>query len=127
MPRSAAQACPICDGDSVFESRNAASRAIRNEVDALVRSKALSDAQVLTRIENSSGREVMLVQESSGLDAVAWIAPIVVFFAAAVGLVAAFARWRHLARQGGSPTEADRRLVEAARVDSSHSSTIAEL
>ncbi|MFN3255378.1 MAG: cytochrome c-type biogenesis protein CcmH [Ilumatobacter sp.] len=119
-------ACPICDGESVFESRNSASRAIRNEVDALVRSNELSDEQILARIENAYGREVMLVPESSGLDAVAWIAPIVAFLAAAVGLVAAFARWRRLARQGGRPTEADRRLVEAARVDSSHAATIAE-
>jgi cytochrome c-type biogenesis protein CcmH len=107
-------ACPICDGESVFESRNSASRAIRNEVDELVRSNELTDAQILARIENTYGREVMLVPESSGFDAVAWIAPIIVSIAAAVGLVAAFIRWRRLAGQSGTPTDADRQLVEAA-------------
>ncbi len=107
-------ACPICDGESVFESRNSASRAIRNEVDELVRSNELTDAQILAGIENTYGREVMLVPESSGFDAVAWIAPIVVFLAAAGGLVAAFIRWRRLASATGTPTDADRELVEAA-------------
>lgn len=110
-------ACPICDGESVFESRNSASRAIRNEVDELVRSNELTDQQILMRIENTYGSEVMLVPESSGFDAVAWIAPIVVSIAAAIGLVAAFIRWRRLARESGSPTDADRQLVEAALKD----------
>ena len=107
-------ACPICDGESVFESRNAASRAIRNEVDQLVRSNELTDEQILMRIENTYGREVMLVPESSGFDAVAWIAPIVVFLIAAIGLIAAFVRWRRLASESGTPTDAERELVEAA-------------
>ena len=107
-------ACPICDGESVFESRNSASRAIRNEVDELVRSNELTDQQILTRIENTYGREVMLVPESSGLDAVAWIAPIVVSLAAAGGLAGAFIRWRRLAGASGTPTAADRRIVETA-------------
>lgn len=107
-------ACPICDGESVFESRNSASRAIRNEVDELVRSNELTDAQILASIENRYGREVMLVPESFGFDAVAWIAPIIVFLAAAVGLVAAFIRWRRLADATGTPTDADRELVAVA-------------
>ena len=107
-------ACPICDGESVFESRNSASRAIRNEVDQLVRSNEMTDDEILARIENTYGREVMLVPESSGLDAVAWAAPIVVFLVAAGGLVAAFVRWRRLAGRSGTPTDADRALVETA-------------
>lgn len=111
-------ACPICDGESVFESRNSASRAIRNEVDQLVRSNELTDAQILAGIENTYGREVMLVPESSGFDAVVWIAPIIVFIAAAIGLVAAFIRWRRFAGESGTPTDAERELVEAALNDS---------
>lgn len=107
-------ACPICDGESVFESRNSASRAIRNEVDDLVRSNEMTDTEILARIENTYGREVMLVPESSGFDAVAWIAPIIVFLLATGGLVAAFVRWRRLANQSGTPTDADRQLVETA-------------
>lgn len=107
-------ACPICDGESVFESRNAASRAIRNEVDTLVRANEMSDRQILQRIENTYGREVMLVPESTGFDAVAWIAPIAVAVIAVVGLVAAFVRWRSVSSSAGVPTDDDRLIVESA-------------
>ena len=107
-------ACPICDGESVFESRNSASRAIRNEVDALVRSNELSDEQILDRIENTYGSEVMLVPDAAGFDAIAWITPIIVAILAVGGLAAAFVRWRRLARDSGTPTEADRQMVAAA-------------
>ena len=107
-------ACPICDGESVFESRNAASRAIRNEVDFLVRGNELSDAQILSRIENTYGSEVMLVPKSTGFDAIAWITPVVVSVLAAAGLVAAFVRWKRQSDRSGMPTEQDRRLVRAA-------------
>jgi len=110
-------ACPICDGESVFESRNSASRAIRNEVDQLVRDNELSDQQILRRIENSYGNEVMLVPEPTGFDAIAWIAPIIVAVLAVGGLVAAFWRWRRLAGTAGRPTDADRRLVATALQD----------
>ena len=36
-------ACPVCDGESVFESQNSASRAIRNQVGELVAENDLSD------------------------------------------------------------------------------------
>lgn len=107
-------ACPVCDGESVFESRNSASRAIRNEVDSLVRGNEFSDQQILQRLETSYGSEVMLVPKSSGFDAIAWIAPIVVFALAAAGLIVAFVRWRRLSKHSGTPTEADRHLVAAA-------------
>lgn len=111
-------ACPICDGESVFESRNSASRAIRNEVDQLVRDNELSDQQILQRIENAYGSEVMLVPERSGFEAIAWIAPVVVALLAVGGLAAAFWRWRRLVGTMGGPTDDDRRLVARAIKDS---------
>jgi cytochrome c-type biogenesis protein CcmH len=107
-------ACPICDGESVFESRNAASRAIRIEVDQLVRDNELSDEQILSRIENTYGSEVMLVPKSTGFDAIAWIAPVVVFVLSLAGLIAAFARWKRQSDRAGAPTDEDRRLVGVA-------------
>lgn len=111
-------ACPICDGESVFESRNSASRAIRNEVDQLVRDNELSDQQILQRIENAYGSEVMLVPERAGFDAIAWIAPVIVALLAAGGLAAAFWRWRRLAGLARRPTDDDRQLVATAIKDS---------
>lgn len=109
-------ACPICDGESVFESRNAASRAIRNEVTDLVRANELTDAEILARIENTYGSEVMLVPDRSGIGAVAWTAPIIVTVLGIVGLGAAFMRWRRT-QSPQTPTAGDRRLVASALED----------
>jgi cytochrome c-type biogenesis protein CcmH len=110
-------ACPVCDGESVFESQNSASRAIRNEVTDLVRQNELSDDQILAFLENRYTAEILLVPKASGLDALVWVLPAVGLVCGLVGLAFAFRRWRVEAAGVGDPTDDDRRLVEAALVD----------
>ena len=43
-------ACPICDGESVFESRNADSQAIRIEIARQVDTGTVSDDQIINFI-----------------------------------------------------------------------------
>jgi cytochrome c-type biogenesis protein CcmH len=107
-------ACPVCDGESVFESQNSSSRSIRTEVDALVRENELSDDDILERINRNFEGELLLVPRSTGLDALVWILPVVGFVAGLAGLTVAFRRWKLDAAEVGDPTGDDRALVAAA-------------
>jgi cytochrome c-type biogenesis protein CcmH len=109
-------ACPVCDGESVFESQNNSSRSIRNEVAALVRENELSDDAILARINRNFEGELLLVPRSSGLDALVWVLPVAGFVIGMAALTVAFRRWRLDAAGIGDPTSDDRALVEAALV-----------
>ncbi len=106
-------ACPVCDGESVFESRNNASESIRTEIRNQVEAGVATDDQIVTSIQDVFGGRVLLVPKTTGIDALAWALPVVVAVCAAAGLVVAFRRWR---RAGHAvPTDEDRALVAAAR------------
>jgi cytochrome c-type biogenesis protein CcmH len=107
-------ACPVCDGESVFESQNAASRRLRNQVEDLVRQNELSDEQILTFIDSRNEGDLLLVPKASGVDALVWVLPAVGFVVGVTGLGLAFRRWKLEADELGDPTEADRALVEEA-------------
>ena len=108
-------ACPICDGESVFESRNNASAAIRNDIKADVSAGLLDDDQILTSIEERYGEKVRLLPKATGVDSLVWILPVAAFVCAFAGLVFAFRRWKRAADT--VPTDDDRLLVEAALRD----------
>jgi cytochrome c-type biogenesis protein CcmH len=106
-------ACPICDGESVFESRNNASESLRNEIRAQVDAGVASDDQIITFIEQRYGAQVLLVPRADGVDALVWILPVVALVCGVAGLAFAFRRWK---RAGGDvPTDDDRALVAEAR------------
>jgi cytochrome c-type biogenesis protein CcmH len=105
-------ACPICDGESVFESRNSRSDAIRTEVARQVRSGTVSDDQIINFIEQRFGAQVLLVPRATGIDALVWALPAAAGVCAVVGLTVAFRRWK--AAADTIPDDADRALVAAA-------------
>jgi cytochrome c-type biogenesis protein CcmH len=107
-------ACPICDGESVFESRNNASDDIRNGVAELVRLNQLSDDEIIGVIETRYGASVLLVPRATGFDALIWVLPAIVFVGAVAALVVAFRRWRLEASSIPDPTDDDRALVASA-------------
>jgi len=107
-------ACPICDGESVFDSQNNASVAIRNQIGQLVAEDDLDDAGIIAFIENRYGADVLLVPRSSGLDTLVWVLPAVAFACGVAALVAVFRRWKIEAGGMREPTADDRALVEAA-------------
>ena len=107
-------ACPICDGESVFESQNNASQAIRNQVQQLVADNDLSDAEIIAFIETRYGAQVLLVPKASGFDALVWVLPAVAFVCGLAALVVVFRRWKREAGDMREPTDDDRALVEAA-------------
>ncbi|MGB3733371.1 MAG: cytochrome c-type biogenesis protein CcmH [Ilumatobacter sp.] len=107
-------ACPVCDGESVFESQNNASRNIRNQVESLVRANELSDEEIVTFVDDRNDAELLLVPRATGLDALVWALPAVGFVLGMTGLIFAFRRWRAEADGLADPTADDRALVDAA-------------
>jgi cytochrome c-type biogenesis protein CcmH len=105
-------ACPICDGESVFESRNAASQAIRVEIARQVDTGTVSDDQIINFIEQRFGSKVLLVPRATGIDALVWALPVAALVCAVVGLGVTFRRWK--AAADTTPDDADRALVADA-------------
>jgi len=107
-------ACPVCDGESVFESRNPASEAIRAEIRASVYEGTSTDDEILASIASSYGGKVLLVPSSSGFDALIWALPAAGLMIGLVGLWFAFRRWRAEAAALGLPSQDDYNLVDEA-------------
>ena len=105
-------ACPICDGESVFESRNTASVAIRVQIKADVSAGAMSDDDIISKVAQVYGARVLLVPQSTGIDALVWALPVAALVCAVAGLIVVFRRWKRAADT--VPTADDRALVEAA-------------
>jgi cytochrome c-type biogenesis protein CcmH len=108
-------ACPVCDGESVYESRNPASEAIRSAIREGVRGGALDDDAVIAGVAEAYGAQVLLVPRATGLDALAWALPVTAAVVAIAALGAAFRRWRVESAMIGEATEEDRRIVERLR------------
>ncbi len=69
-------ACPICDGESVYESRNNASVSIRTEIEAQVRDGVRTDDEIIGYIADRYRGDVLLVPRATGLDTLVWALPV---------------------------------------------------
>jgi cytochrome c-type biogenesis protein CcmH len=107
-------ACPVCDGESVFESRNNASDSIRSEITAQVGDGARTDDEIIEFIADRFGAQVLLVPRSSGIEALAWAIPAAALVCGVAGLAVAFRRWRLDAAERHGATDQDYALVDAA-------------
>lgn len=108
-------ACPVCDGESVAESRNNAARAIRTQITTQVRTSQLSDDQIVAGLEDSYGARILLVPRATGFDSLIWVLPTVAFVCGVAGLGVAFRRWKLQAAATAAPTQDDRDIVAAAQ------------
>lgn len=111
-------ACPVCDGESIFESRNQAAVNLRNEITSLVNEGRLSDDEIIARVEARSNDSLLLVPQSSGIDVLVWALPVAAFVCGGAGLAVAFRRWKVASATNSAPTDDDRALVAAALGDS---------
>ena len=68
-------ACPVCQGESVYESRNTASVQIRELIRQGVEDGELSDQQIIDDIVTRYNGEELLVPTTSGVEALAWALP----------------------------------------------------
>ena len=87
-------ACPICDGESVYESRNNASVSIRTEIEAQVREGVRTDDEIIGYIADRYRGDVLLVPRATGLDTLVWALPVAALVCGLAGLAVAFRRWR---------------------------------
>lgn len=110
-------ACPVCDGESVFESRNPTSEGLRRAIRADVEAGVLSDEEIIDRITSARDGRELLVPSANGIEALAWALPATAFVVSLVGLVVAFRRWQDNARRLGRATEEDYELVAKALAD----------
>lgn len=107
-------ACPVCQGESVYESRNPASNQIRVAIRQAVNEGQLADEEIIGDITTNYDGEELLVPTASGVEALAWALPATAFVIGAVGLTVAFRRWQASARSMGSATADDYALVADA-------------
>jgi cytochrome c-type biogenesis protein CcmH len=112
-------ACPVCDGESVYESRNNASDSIRAEITAQVGDGSRTDDQIIEFVADRFGAQVLLVPRSTGIEALAWAIPVAALVCGLAGLAVAFRRWRLEAAQNQGATAEDYALVDAALADAS--------
>jgi cytochrome c-type biogenesis protein CcmH len=104
--------CPVCPGESLYESRNSVALNMKNEIARQVRAGQTDGeirAELFARFPGTA-----LVPAASGLDSVVWVLPVAVLVLSAAGLVVAFRRWRRESTGAGGPTNEDQELVEAA-------------
>ena len=110
-------ACPICDGESVYESRNNASVSIRTEIEAQVREGVRTDDEIIGYIADRYRGDVLLVPRATGLDTLVWALPVAALVCGVAGLAVAFRRWSRQARAAPAATDADYALVDRALRD----------
>ena len=110
-------ACPVCQGESVYESRNPASDRIRVAIRQGVREGELTDEQIIDQISTAFEGDELLVPTATGIEALAWALPATAFVVGLAGLTIAFRRWQAAARRLGSATADDYALVAAALDD----------
>ncbi|MEZ5259485.1 MAG: cytochrome c-type biogenesis protein CcmH [Ilumatobacteraceae bacterium] len=106
-------ACPVCNGESVADSRAPSSDQIRTNVERLVTEGQLTDDEIVQRIDDNYEGDLRLEPGGTGFEALAWILPGLAALGGAGALAFVFNRWR--ANSGSrTPSEEDRTLVEAA-------------
>jgi cytochrome c-type biogenesis protein CcmH len=105
-------ACPVCDGESVYESANPSSAAIRAEVKVRVSTTDATDDEIVAYIVQQFGAKTQLLPKATGFESLVWVLPAVAFVCASVGLFFAFRRWR--TNVDTVPDDMDRAMVAAA-------------
>lgn len=110
-------ACPVCQGESVYESRNTASNQIREAIRQGVDEGTLSDAEIIQQISDAYDGEELLVPTGSGVEALAWALPATAFVLGAAGLTVAFRRWKRASESLGEATPEDYDLVARAMAE----------
>lgn len=109
-------ACPVCEGESVYESGAPAAAQIRAQIGGLVREGKYSDKEIADIIVSDyKDYSLQLVPKATGVDSLVWILPVFAGVCAVAGLAVAFRRWRRAADV--VPSNDDRELVARALAD----------
>lgn len=107
--------CPVCSGQSVAESNATVAKNIRISIAKWI-DEGRSDDFIRAELRALFGDDVDYTPSGDGVTSLVWILPIVLGAGALAGLVVVFRRWKLEGEL--EATEADRKLVEAARAAS---------
>ena len=107
-------ACPVCDGQSVFDSNSSQSAAIRADIPRRI-AAGQSDAEIRAYYVTRYSEKILETPSNSGLGIVAWGLPALFLILGAVGIVVAVRRWSNTPRL--TATDEDEDIVRRARAD----------
>lgn len=105
-------ACPVCEGQSVFDSNSSQSAAIRDDIPRRI-AAGQSDEQIRDYYVTLYGEKMLETPSNSGLGIVAWGVPALAVILGAAGIFVAVRRWSHTPRLAA--TAADEDIVRRAR------------
>lgn len=112
-------ACPVCQGESVYESRHPTSENIKEAIQDRVDEGVLSDDEIIQSIVGARQGQELLVPTADGVEALAWALPATAFVVGVAGLTVAFRRWQRNSASLAPATDEDFALVaEAMRAES---------
>ena len=112
-------ACPVCQGESVYESRHPTSENIKDAIQDRVEEGVLSDEEIIQSVVSSRDGQELLVPTADGVEALAWALPATAFVVGVAGLTVAFRRWQRNSDALAPATDDDFALVaDAMRVES---------
>lgn len=107
-------ACPVCQGESVYESRHPTSENIKDAIQDRVAEGVLTDDEIIQSVVGARQGQELLVPTADGVEALAWALPATAFVIGAAGLTVAFRRWQRNSATLAPATEADFALVAEA-------------
>jgi len=105
-------ACPVCEGQSVFDSNSPQSQAIRDDIPRRI-AAGQTDAEIRAYYVSRYTEKILETPSNSGLGIVAWGLPALAVMLGAVGIVVAVRRWSHTPRL--TATDEDEDIVRRAR------------
>jgi cytochrome c-type biogenesis protein CcmH len=105
-------ACPVCEGQSVFDSNSPQSNAIRDDIPKRI-AAGQSDAEIRAFYVSRYTEKILETPSNSGLGIVAWGVPALAVILGAAGIVIAVRRWSRTPRLAA--TDADEDIVRRAR------------
>lgn len=106
--------CPTCAGLSAAESDAAAAQAVRDEIRERLR-RGESEREIEAYFVSRFGQGILLTPEAGGVAGLVWVLPVAGAVLATGALTSTFRRRRR--DRVGSPTSADRDLVDRALRD----------
>jgi cytochrome c-type biogenesis protein CcmH len=111
-------ACPVCQGESVYESRHPTSENIKDAIQDRVEEGVLSDEEIIQSIVGAREGQELLVPTADGVEALAWALPATAFVLGVASLTVAFRRWQRNSAMLAPATDEDFALVaEAMRTE----------
>jgi cytochrome c-type biogenesis protein CcmH len=105
-------ACPVCEGQSVFDSNAPESQNIRADIPRRIRA-GQSDAQIRAAYVSIYGDRILLTPANDGLGFLAWGIPVLALVLGAAIIFLALQRWSRTPRLAATADDED--IVRRAR------------